>query len=55
MLSVNTVFFVLGVAAAITITLYATWLFYNRLRNKGPKLKAFSEWVKSVFDGILGL
>lgn len=55
MLSVNTVLFVLGVAAAITITLYATWLLYNRLRNKRPKLKAFSEWVKSVFDGILGL
>ena len=55
MMFVNTLLFVVGVVVALTISLYATWLLSDRLRNKDPKLKAFGEWLKNVFDGIWGL
>lgn len=44
-----------GVAVALTIIAYATWLFAHRLRAGEAKAKSFGEWLKHVFEAIMGL
>jgi TRAP-type C4-dicarboxylate transport system permease large subunit len=44
-----------GVAAALAIGLYATWLLVHRLKKGDSKPKAFGEWVRNLFEAIWGL
>jgi hypothetical protein len=44
-----------GVAAALAIILYATWLLAHRIRAGESKAKSFGEWVKHIFEAVMGL
>jgi Tfp pilus assembly protein PilE len=46
---------VVGIAIAAAIALYATWLFVHRLRAGESKAKSFGEWLKHIFEAIMGL
>jgi hypothetical protein len=52
---INLLLAVVGVAAALAIILYATWLLAHRLRAGESKTKSFGEWLKNIFDAIWGL
>ena len=52
---IEAVLVIVGVIVAVTIVLYATWLFACRLRHNESKSKAFGEWLKNVFEGLWGL
>jgi TRAP-type C4-dicarboxylate transport system permease large subunit len=43
------------VAGALAIVLYATWLFVHRLRGGESKTKSFREWLRNIFEAIIGL
>jgi hypothetical protein len=43
------------VFAALTIILYATWLFVHRLKAGDSKARSFGEWLKHLFEAIMGL
>jgi hypothetical protein len=44
-----------SVIAASTIILYATWLLVHKLRAGNSKAKSFGEWLKHLFEAIMGL
>ncbi|NRF69156.1 hypothetical protein HLB44_19355 [Aquincola sp. S2] len=46
---------VLGVVAALTIIVYATWLLVTRLRGGSRAAPSFWEWLKNVLQAMLGL
>ena len=52
---VELIFVLVGVVAALAIVLYATWLLAHRLRAGESKAKSFGEWVKHIFEAIMGL
>lgn len=37
------------------IIFYASWLLLQKMRNRGTKFSDFREWVKNVFEAIMGL
>lgn len=37
------------------IALYATWLLGHRLRRGESKRLAFGQWIRHLFDAIMGL
>lgn len=45
----------LTLAGAITIGLYATWLFVYRLRTGEKPAKSFFAWLKHMFEAVMGL
>ena len=51
----NVVLALVTVACAIAIVLYATWLLVQRLRKGEEKAKSFGEWLKHVFEAVVGL
>jgi hypothetical protein len=46
---------ILSVLAAVTIILYATWLFVHRLKAGESKARSFGQWLKHLFEAIMGL
>lgn len=44
-----------GIVAALAIAIYATWLLAHRLRAGESKAKSFGEWLKNIFEAIMGL
>jgi hypothetical protein len=44
-----------GIACAIAIILYATWLFIERLRAPDGKARSFRQWLKHMFEAVWGL
>jgi len=42
-------------ALFLTVILYATWLFTQRLRTGQPKIKSFVQWVRDMLDALWGL
>lgn len=48
-------FVVALVIGALAIALYATWLFVHRLRAGESKAKSFREWLKHIFEAVIGL
>jgi hypothetical protein len=48
-------FVLVVVVAALSIILYATWLFVHQLRIGESKTKSFWEWIKHIFEAIMGL
>lgn len=43
------------VVSFLAITTYATWLFVERLRVKDSPSRSFGQWLKHVFEGVMGL
>jgi hypothetical protein len=46
---------IVGILAAGTIILYATWLFISQLRHGRAAGKSFVQWLKHIAEAILGL
>jgi hypothetical protein len=46
---------IIGILAALIIIVYATWLFFYRLRSGYAKPKSFGEWLRNIFEAIWGL
>jgi hypothetical protein len=46
---------ILSAACAVMIALYATWLLMHRLRRSESKRLAFSEWIRHLFEAVMGL
>lgn len=46
---------VVVIAGALAIITYATWLLWFRLKGGESKPKSFLEWLKNVFEAIIGL
>ena len=42
------------IAGSLTIIAYATRLLWFRLRRSESKSKSFIEWLKHVFEAVLG-
>lgn len=49
------IYVVVVVLGALTIIVYATWLLVFRLKKGDPKYLSFREWVRNVFEAIMGL
>lgn len=50
--------FIVGAAiviGALTIITYATWLLFFRLKRGESKPKSFLEWLRNVFEAVIGL
>jgi len=53
--TVKLVLALLSFAAVLLITLYATWLFVERIRKGESASRSFKEWVKHLFEAVWGL
>jgi hypothetical protein len=52
---IETITVIVSVIVASVIILYATWLFVHKLRAGESKAKSFGEWLKHLFEAIMGL
>lgn len=46
---------ILSAACVVTIALYATWLLTHRLRQGESKRLAFGQWIRHLFEAVMGL
>lgn len=46
---------IISVACAVMIALYATWLLLHRLRQQASTRLAFSQWLRRLFEAVMGL
>lgn len=45
---------ILSAACVVMIALYATWLLTHRLRRGEFKRLAFGEWMRHLFEAVVG-
>jgi membrane protein CcdC involved in cytochrome C biogenesis len=45
----------LSIIGCLLIIGYGTWLFAVRLKAKDKPAKSFGEWLKHIFEGVMGL
>ena len=46
---------IISAACAVMIALYATWLLMHRLRQRESKRLAFSQWLRHLFEAVMGI
>lgn len=46
---------IISAACAVMIASYATWLLMHRLRQQESKRLAFRNWVRHLFEAVMGL
>jgi len=52
---IDVIIVVLEIVAALTISLYATWLLVSRIKRGESKSISFREWLKHIFEALWGL
>ena len=49
------IYVVVSIVGCLAIVIYATWLLVERLRAKDKPPRSFGQWLKHVFEGVMGL
>lgn len=49
------IYVVVAIIGCLAIISYATWLLFERLKSKDQPARSFGEWLKNVFEAIIGL
>jgi len=45
----------LSVIGCLVIISYGTWVFLVKLKAKDRPVKSFWQWLKNIFEGVMGL
>lgn len=49
------IYVAISVVGFLAIATYATWLCVERLRAKDSPSRSFGQWLKHIFEGVMGL
>jgi membrane protein CcdC involved in cytochrome C biogenesis len=49
------IYVALSVIGCLLIVSYATWLLVVRLKAKDSPAQSFWQWLKHIFEGVMGL
>ena len=55
LLVIEIIMTILSAVCVFMIALYATWLLTHRLRRGESKQLAFGQWIRHLFEAVMGL